>query len=757
MTDDKDWTFQANELFRRREDGLCRDFTLGRKSMIPGDPAAVLQSMNTIATPAPTPPSIAKDKHDGVQAIAGDTARINEGDRSLRGTPEVFQRSEYTWEDLVRQSSSVKITRSQTFHHDLPENRTPRKPNGTTRSLNFDREGKPEMGRSKSLRGYRDRGLLSSHAVSAGESLPVTGIVISVERGDKIKKRENLERRPQDKRSDTITVNALAKEGANASVKENKRRVSRSGSAPSVRAKETVVKRDAEDPPRQRSISLRWIPEPDYQSVSIEELAKSGDKTIKRENLEKSSQQQRPVTCEGSANAIAGKKAKAIDENKQNSKSGSVPSTQDLKREPEVLPTERGVSIPEPDYQTVSIEDLVTATQNRNKGSNENNVCVVEIHNAPKSVLEVSKPIGNDDTNDVPQETVVTPNSSSQKPSSSSDHFSSKFPVPGVARRVPTEIVTSSDQGPEQIDGTVIEIKGTNVETLSVKNRIQNLECQTPSARPNSSPNQSTPTKTSLVVDGAANLAPSSSNSNSKPKVLTTNEQPAVNDNNDKSQVDLLSSRTKQSQVRSIGKMKIIKNDEIPAWLQQQERPLKRPIKENQSSSLEKTPSTEMSQSTDQIPTGHVTVLHNRTEAQRQTTSELVRAALAKRSKSNNDNSSDENNNIINKTMPTPNTGRFEEAPADVKVTILPNEDVSSPTDHSANEPERSTPITKHEDTGPSLEEKKRNWKREQIVDQLHSARNRNVNQNYIFGTGLAYQSCMPELQNKLKQLTLAK
>ena len=69
--------------------------------------------------------------------------------------------------------------------------------------------------------------------------------------------------------------------------------------------------------------------------------------------------------------------------------------------------------------------------------------------------------------------------------------------------------------------------------------------------------------------------------------------------------------------------------------------------------------------------------------------------------------------------------------------------------------PNVSTP--KDNDAGLTLEERKKHWKREQIVDQLHSARQNNVNQNFIFGTGLAYQSCMPELQNKLKQLTLTK
>lgn len=89
----------------------------------------------------------------------------------------------------------------------------------------------------------------------------------------------------------------------------------------------------------------------------------------------------------------------------------------------------------------------------------------------------------------------------------------------------------------------------------------------------------------------------------------------------------------------------------------------------------------------------------------------------------------------------------------EVKITIVPKDrqDATSVLNGA------NAPIARDTDTNLTLEERKKTWKREQILDQLHSARARNGNQNYIFGTGLAYQSCMPELQNKLNQLTLAK
>ena len=773
LTDGKDWTVHVNEFLERREDGLCMDTISGstklrRKSIIPGAPEAVLQSVSKLEAPTATPPSNPRGKQDGAQAIASDNSRVN-------SNPEAFQRSECTWETLMHQSSGARIKRSQSFHY-----RIPKKPDGTTRSLNSNTEvqRQREMIRSKSLRAYRYHGSPSGYALPADETLPFTGLVISVKSGGTIEKQKSLEKRPEDQRSDANAANVMDLKSKEATGKAKDRWISRSGSAPSVRAKETVTKHNSEEPRRQRSESLRWIPEPDYQTVSIEELVKSGERTNEIESLDKRSEQQRPVKYDGSTNAVTAKNDKGMVENKPISRSGSAPSAQAkekvVKREAEVPQRKRSTSlrwIPEPDYQSVSMEDLVSAAQTLDKGSNKDNVCVVEIHSAPKDSI-VTKSLSTDGTGGA-QEIAVSPNSSSHQASSSDENqkqntsgdFVTSLSVPGVAQRVLSELVTLSDQRREQSSGKVTEINNTSEEPVSVKNRIQNLESQIPPARPSSALNQDT----RLMVD---RVADSTNNSNSKPKeLLNSNKGPAANvkvmreePNFGSSPADMSSFNTEQPEVRSIGKMKIVKNGAAsPAWLENEERTLKRPIRDNPSRGLER-PSPTTSQLRDLTSTGNAVVTYRKPEESRPSTSDLVKAALRNKNKRINDgssssNSKDNNNNNIALTIPPTNSAFGEAQSEDVQLTISPkiNEDFSSAIYESVTDKEPNAPVSKDVDIGLSLEEKKRTWKREQLVDQLQSARQRNSNQNYIFGTGLAYQSCMPELQSKLKQLTLSK
>ena len=681
FTDGKDWTVHINDHFERREDGLCMDTISGssklrRKSFIPGEKEAVLQSMFKVKAPVMTSPNNYKDKQEVQQRTVGDTENTS---------PEVVQRSEYSWDKLLRETSGVKIQRSQTFHHGLPEYRTPMKRYGTTSSLNLDRdlERHRQKVRSKSLRG-------SNHVFSADETLPFSGAAVS-------EKSDN----PQDQTTDTKAAKITGVDSKISNSSDKNRRVSRSGSAPSVRAKETFVKRENGEPQRQRSESLRWMPEPDYHSVSIEELVKSGQRINKKESLEKGFQHQDPDVCEESTKVATARKNKDISKNKQISRSGSAPSAQAkealVKREADEPPRQRSVShrwIPEPDYQSVSIEELVSATQPRNKCNKENNMCIVDVYSAPKN-------------------------------------RDSKLSVPGVAQRMPIEMTTLTAQSREQSSGTVIEIASTDLDH-----------------------NEVTPTEKNSMSDRAASLAASTNNSDIKP-VLNLNEKPAAKDPRQEPVKASAPSFKKPSEVRSIGKINLVKQDETPPWIVNNARTLKHPIRENPQMGMETTlPTPNTTQLTEPTSTGNVSIIHTKAEPG-QSTSELVKAALRNRTISNNNN-----NNNLALTTPLTSTGSFAEVQSDdVKITGLPKikPDLSAAIEEYKTDSETNAPVTKDADIALSLEEKKKIWKREQMVDQLHSARQRNSNQNYIFGTGLAYQSCMPELQNKLKQLTLAK
>lgn len=741
LTYDQDWTVHVKELIERREDGLCMDTIsrsakLRRKSMIPGEPELVLQSVTTIRTPGTSPKKNPKDKQVGVKDTANDASCH---DQEIRNSPKAEHRTEYTWEKLLPLSGG-KIKRSHTFHYNLSEYRTP------VRSLNF--EGEPQVqldaSRSKSLRGYKYCGSSTSQAFLANEPLPPTEMVISVKHGNGQRKRQGFEKRSRVDQSHSKVAVATA---GDASADNNKRQLNRSRSAPSTRAKEKVVKRgEAEDGSRERSKSLRWIPEPDYQSVSIEELVKCGEKGDENDNPEDSFEHRQPNNTE-STEATRMKRANFNDANKQVSRSGSAPSIEAKERvvrhEAEEPSRQRSVSlhwIPEPDYQAVSVGDLVSATQTCVEGTrSENNVCIVEIHNPPKNCeKKVVKPV---DTSEIGggRGDITTPHQNQHRKTSGG--YVSKFPVPGVAQKILARSSIGDDRSQEQ-DGTETANKE---ETLSVKNRIQNFEGQILPGRITSVSNKCSPAETTYG-DEAVKVASVKSDTNSRPKsMLNTNATPPANVGMDELKIDngptvLPSQINKQPEVRAIGKMKIVKNEDAPVWLVNQERTLQRPIRENPAG----LPSTKTNPHDDQSSKADAPLIHSKTEVTPASTSELVKAALRNKNKIN---TIDNNNNLLNVEEENKLTSFSSSLSTEVKASTLPTKDIMKGT---------SISVGQEVDT-PSLEEKKKNWKREQIVDQLHTARQRNSSQNYIFGTGLAYQSCMPELQNKLKQLTLGK
>ena len=674
LTDDKDWTVhvKASEVSERRVDGLCMDTISGstklrRKasipfdSQIPGGPEEFPQSVLKQEVPVVSPQTNAADKQHPrpePQASASKSrsekeAKPNVATAAPRNSPEVVRRSEYTWETLLRQPSDARKKRSRSFNWDDSDYR---KAHSTTRSLKFHKEGQGKrFVRSKSLRGYTQRELA---ILSADGTVPLNKIVISVEREDEPTKRNKSKKSPKAHR----TVTDARKEVKKAEATKRKANISRSGSAPSLRAKERLIKNEAEGPPRRRNNSFRWIPEPDYQAVSIEEL--------------------------------------------------------------------------------------VAATSRPNKATNEN-VCVVEIHNVPRDRdRKVSTSTGTDTqvVDGCPSSSIQQASPSYEEPTkvSTTVDVETVLPVPGIARRVPTVL---NDQRPDKNEATQISIN-TRERKLSVKNHVQNLETQSADTEPYSRNFQATTSQRNYTVDTAAPTATDINNNyktlpnwGQKQSASEVREEPNINN----SQTGQPSFKTKP-EVRSIGKMTIMKHVETPPRWKNPEVTTKNPIREDTSKSFDRASSTHKRQLTETTLARNTTVLLRRAEEQRQ--SETSYAPY-----------------VVPPTPPPPpppppppvtvNPVSSSRAMGnDVKITISPkdNQDTSS---EKSKEP--SAPRAKEADINATLEEKKKMWKREQLVDQLHNARARNANQNYIFGTGLAYQSCMPELQNKLKQLALAK
>ena len=648
LTDDKDWTthVHAREVSERKVDGLCMD-TLTRSTK-PHRKASI-PSVNQFLGASEDVPNVPvdpsqtssddkqRDKTQGpeTQASAGlnqDTSHyvVTPAERK---SPEVVRSSEYTWESLLCQPSDVRSKRSQSFNWDDPENQRP----GKTRSLTLasDKQGEVKRPvRSKSLRGYTHRELAISSAV---ETAPFDKTLISVKRGDENAKRNKL-KNPKTQKTGIRPGNMTQAEGS-----AKNKQINRSGSAPSVRAKEKLAKTKLEGSLNRRH-SSRWIPDPDYQTVSMEEL--------------------------------------------------------------------------------VSAAQQVKTTRN---GS----VVVVEIHNVPRDRdPKVTTLVGTATSQVVDAATstsIQQPTRSHEDQTNCSTTVDVKsLPIPGVARRVPTVLPNDPDKNEE----TNISIKDTHERRLSVKNRTQNLETQVVDVQPNTRHSHANykVTEARLTIDV-------NNNSQTLPswREKQTAREATKDPNIESSQIGQPSLKAKPK-VGSIGKLTLVKHVETPVRGGNPEiTPKNHPTK-----SFENASSTQIRQQTDVSSPRNATLLLRNSDEQRENiTSHVPVCAPPPASHFVVDSRSSRQ-------------GQDNEA----KITITPrdSQDVISVLTSRENKP-----TVKDTDTNLTLEERKKTWKREQILDQLHSAHARNGSQNYIFGTGMAYQSCMPELQNKLKQLTLAK
>lgn len=664
LTDDKDWTthVHAREVSERRADGLCMETLsgstkLGRKASIP----SVNQFLGASEEVPNASHTNSDDKRKGRSKSPGPEPQASAGfnqdtspyvvPAAERSSPEVVRRSEYTWETLLCQPSDFRIKRSQSFNWDDPEYR---KPKGKTRSLKLasDKQGQVKRTvRSKSLRRYTHRELTVS---GAAETAPFDKIVISVKRGDDNAKRNKSKKNPKTQKTVTEPGNKVTK--AEGTTKNKK--INRSGSAPSARAKEKLANTEVEGSLNRRH-SSRWIPDPDYQTVSMEELVSAAEQQVK-------------------------------------------------------------------------------ATRN-------DNVCVVEIHNVPRDRdPKVSTLVGT-----ATSQVVDTSSSTSIQQSSPSHEDQTNcsttvdvktIPIPGVAQRVPT--VLPNDQSPDKNEETSVSNKNTHDRRLSVKNRIQNLETQIVDVQSNTRHSQGTdPTKHYTMVIEAPLTIDINNNSQTLPnwRQKQTAREARNEPTNESNQIGQPSLKAKPK-VGSIGKLTLVKHVETPARGGNPEITPENPTREDPTKSFENASSIQMRQLTDTSSPRNATLLVRNSDEQRENDTSHVPVCAAPPA-----------------PPPQPFTVDSQSSRQvlgnEVKITIVPKDrqDATSVLNGA------NAPIARDTDTNLTLEERKKTWKREQILDQLHSARARNGNQNYIFGTGLAYQSCMPELQNKLNQLTLAK
>ena len=650
LTEDKDWTthVDAREISERRADGLCMDTLSGstklrRKASIPSV-NQLLGSSNEVSNASQTN---SDDKQNGRNMTPSPERQVSAGfnqDTYVvtavdRGSPEVVRRSEYTWETLLCQPSDIRSKRSQSFNWEGPENE---QTNGKTRSLKLSSDRQHQVKRavrSKSLRGYTHRELT---VLGTAETAPFDKIVISVKKGDETPKGNKSNKSPKTKK----TVPGAGGKVTKAEGTAKNKTINRSGSAPSVMAKEKLANIEVEGSLNRRH-SSRWIPDPDYQ--------------------------------------------------------------------------------------TVSIEKLVSGAQQQVKDTRNDNVCVVEIHNVPRDRdPKVSKSVRTATSQ------VVDPSSPSIQQSSPSHEDQTNcsttvgvktLPIPGVARRAPT--VLPNDQSPDKNEeATQNSLKDTQETELSVTNTIQDLETQIVDVQPNTLPSQATDTTRIYTVDVEAPLTIDINNNsqtlpNWREKNTTRearNEQPSF-----------------KPKVGSIGKLTLIKHVESPTRGGNPEKTPTNPTREDSKTSFENASSLRMRQLTDTSSPRNVALLVSNSDEQMENDTSHVPVCAP--------------------PAPPPQPVTVESRSSrqvlgnEVKITIAPNENQGAISVLNG----ADVPITRDTDTNLTLEERKKTWKREQILDQLHNARARNGNQNYIFGTGLAYQSCMPELQNKLKQLTLAK
>lgn len=650
LTDDKDWTTRvhAREVSERTVDGLCMDTLSGttkfrRKASIP----SVNQFLGASKVPnVPVDPSQTNsdDKQNGRDKTRGMEPQASAGlnqDTSHyvvtpaeRNSPEVVRRSEYNWETLLCQPSNVRSKRSQSFNWDDPEYK---RPNGKTRSLKLASEEQGQVKRpvrSKSLRGYTHRELA---VLSASETAPFDKTLISVKRGNENAKR-NKSKNPKTQKTVTRPGNVTKEEGT-----AKNKQINRSGSAPSVRAKEKLENTKAEGSLNRRH-SSRWIPDPDYQ--------------------------------------------------------------------------------------TVSMEELVSAAQ-QVKGTRNESVVVVEIHNVPRDRdPKVTTLVGTATSEVVDASSSTSIQQSAPSPEDQTNCSTTvdvkSLPIPGVARRVPT--VLPNDKSPDKNEETNISIKDTHERGLSVKNRTQNLETQVVDVQPNTRHFQANyeVAEAPLTID-INNNSQTLPNWRQKQTAREATNKPNIESN----QIGQPSFKA-NPKVGSIGKLTLVKHVETPVRGGNPEITPK-----NHSTSFEHASSTQMRQLTDVSSPRNVTLLLRNLDEQRENVSSHAPVCAPPPAPPFTVDSRPSRQGLDN----------------EVKINITPkdSQDAISVLNGENN------PTVKDTDTNLTLEERKKTWKREQILDQLHSARARNGNQNYIFGTGLAYQSCMPELQNKLKELTLAK
>ena len=657
LTDDKDWTTHVHErdVSERKVDGLCMDTLSGstklrRKASIPSVNHFLGASEEVPNVPVDPLQTNSDNKQNGSNKTPGSEPQASAGlnqdtshnvmTSAERSSPELVRRSEYTWETLLCQPSDVRIKRSQSFNWDDPEYK---RPNGKTRSLKLasDKQGQlKRTARSKSLRGYTHRELT---VVGAAETAPFDKTLISVKRGKENAKR-NKSKNPKTQKPVTRPGNMTKAEGA-----AKNKTINRSGSAPSVRSKEKLANTTGERSLNRRH-SSRWIPDPDYQTVSIKEL--------------------------------------------------------------------------------VSAAQQVKATRN-------DNVVVVEIHKVPRDRdPKITSLVGT-----AASQLVDAPSSTSIQQSTRSHEDQTNchtkvdvktLPVPGVARRIPT--VLPKDQSYDKNEETNITIKDTHERGLSVKNLSQNHETQVVDVQPNTGHSQATATTKNYKVTEAPLTIDVNNNSQALPNwrqkqtAREATNEPII----ESSQIGQPSWKAKPK-VGSIGKLTLVKHVGTPV---RGGNPELTP-KNHSTNSFEIASSTQMRQLTDVSSPRNATLRLRNSDEQRENVNSHAPVCAPPPAPPFAVDSRPSRQGLDNEVKITITQKDSQDA-----ISVLNGE---------------NKPTVKDTDTNLTLEERKKTWKREQILDQLHSARTRNGNQNYIFGTGLAYQSCMPELQNKLKQLTLAK
>lgn len=710
LTEDHDWAVHVKEFIERRQDGLCMDTISGStklcRASIPSNPEAVLQSVTKVASPVK---SIRNDptgkQEEAAKDKTGGSPHDNESPASENGDHLVSQRTEYKWKELLTQSSNIKVTRSRSYYYSLSGHHRP-----SVVSLKFDEfQGQRDIIRSKSLRGLKSNESFPSQTAPFNEHA----------------------------RKNTTPIWGDATHGEVVSSNQQNR------SAEDVMSTEPKT-------------SPTWLPEPDYHSTSIDELVKRQERNNTKEIFEERIQAHRgAATNEKSKQPIISTSSNVEQKNgnKQIARSGSAPSAQAkesvVKRDLEKPLRQRSVSlrwIPEPDYQSVSLEELMLASRSKDNPVKESKICIVEIHRPPNRVVNHNGQIKNGvqekhrpEHNTHERQTLS--NHEDQQQSTSFDISRKPSQWPGVAMRETPERRSSEEhKSLARVNETAMEVRGQTEETTSVRHIVQHLRDEIPPKDLKTGNEKSNATEVNrmetstpmakIKIYTEKSLLKSSEN----PETIAAAEESKVD-----SSPGLVPSLMRGSEVRSIGKMKILNHDRAPAWLVHQDSTLHRSERENSEATVKRN---KTAVPDDHFSTPLVSGPHDVSET-RLSTSELVKAAFK-----------------IGDRFSTVdiNSNLSEEPPSKASEPMEPRTACTNFQDCNLSVGGEEKQIPEGDaNTFVSLEEKKKQWKREQIVGQLHNARQRNSNQNYIFGTGLAYQSCMPELQNKLMERTLAK